>query len=62
MKTLLIEREVADAFRVSGRTIRRWAASGILPSIVIGGIRRYPAEDIDAIIAPSPHAPGRDEG
>ena len=50
---LLTEREVAGVFRVSGRTVRRWAASGILPAIQIGGVRRYSASHIEALIDPS---------
>jgi len=50
---LLTECEVAGVFRVSGRTVRRWAASGILPAIQIGGVRRYSADRIAALIDPS---------
>jgi len=49
---LLTEREVAGVLRVSGRTVRRWASSGILPVIQIGGVRRYSADHIEALIGP----------
>lgn len=48
---LLTEREVAGVLRVSGRTVRRWAANGVLPVIQIGGVRRYSADYIEALIA-----------
>ena len=50
---LLTEREVAGVLRVSGRTVRRWATSGILPVIQIGGVRRYRADYIDALVDPT---------
>jgi hypothetical protein len=36
----LDERGLANHYRVSTRTIRRWRASG-MPSRVFGGVRRY---------------------
>ena len=60
---LLTEAEVAEELRVSGRTVRRWATAGILPAIQIGGLRRYPASDIAAIIDPSTsEAPAGNQG
>jgi len=39
--------------RVTDRTIRTWAANGILRVVRIGGVRRYRASDIAALIGPS---------
>lgn len=59
--TLLTEREVAGVLRVSGRTVRRWACTGTLHAIEIGGVRRYRAADIAALINPENDArpPGK---
>ena len=44
---LLTPAEVAELFRVDSKTVRRWAASGRLPSIrTPGGHRRFRAEDV----------------
>jgi hypothetical protein len=64
---LLTEVEFADALRVTDRTVRRWAQQGIVSPIRIGGVKRYRAQDLDALIAaprePSPpndvEAPGK---
>ena len=50
---LLTEREVADVFRVTPRTIRRWAAGGTLDAIRVHGTTRYRADDVAALIDPS---------
>lgn len=43
----LTAEELADRFRVSTRTIRRWSATGLLPSpLAIGGVLRWSAEDM----------------
>jgi excisionase family DNA binding protein len=50
---LLTEREVADVFRVTARTIRRWAAMGTLDAVRLHGVTRYRARDVTALIEPS---------
>jgi len=39
--TLVTPKEVADFFSVSPRTIQRWAKTGKMPSIKIGGSYRF---------------------
>lgn len=52
---LLTAPQVAEALQVSDETVRRWAADGRLPSIVLpSGKRRYRRADIDAILSPEP--------
>lgn len=50
---VLTEVEVARVLRVSGRTVRRWAAAGTLDPIKVGGVRRYLLRDVAALIDPS---------
>ncbi len=46
----LLPGEVAARLRVSPKTVSRWAAMGLVPSIVtLGGHRRFRAEDIEAL-------------
>ncbi len=60
---LLTEGEVARVLRVSGRTVRRWAAVGVIPAVQIGGVRRFRVRDIDALIDSSKcEAPAGDQG
>jgi predicted site-specific integrase-resolvase len=41
------EKKAAEFFDVTERTIRRWAAEGIIPPPVkIGGARRYLVDDL----------------
>ena len=53
LEPLLTEIETAAALRVTDRTIRTWAANGILPVVQIGGVTRYRASDIAALLGPS---------
>jgi excisionase family DNA binding protein len=47
---LLTPSEVAILFRVSPKTVTRWAKEGKLPYIrTLGGHRRYPARDVRAL-------------
>ena len=59
---LLTPAEVAALFRVSPKTVTRWAQSGKLASIrTLGGHRRYRASDVRALlgsIPPQRPAPG----
>lgn len=44
---LLTPREVASLFRVTPKTITRWAEAGKLPAIrTLGGHRRFPAAGV----------------
>ena len=36
---------------MSVRTVRRWIASGILPSIKLGGARLVPDDGLDGLLA-----------
>lgn len=53
LEPLLTEIETAAALRVTDRTIRTWASNGILPVVQIGGVTRYRASDIAALLGPS---------
>jgi excisionase family DNA binding protein len=49
---LLRTREVALLFQVSERAVTDWARRGRLPSVrTPGGHRRYPAEEVYALLA-----------
>lgn len=49
---LLTEREVAELFRVTRRTIHRWAVAGTLQPVRVRGITRYRSADVAALIDP----------
>ena len=56
---LLRTREVALLFQVSERAVTDWARKGRIPSVrTPGGHRRYPAEQVRALLA---RAGGDDE-
>jgi excisionase family DNA binding protein len=42
--------DVARRLNASERTIRRYAANGVLPAIRIGGLIRFDRRDVDAVI------------
>jgi len=52
-RRLLTEREVADIFTVSPRTVRRWATAGELTAIRIGGVTRYREAEVLNVIGPT---------
>ncbi len=46
----LTTREVAAVLRISPRTIRRWAAQGRLPAMVLrGGLYGFAPEEVEAL-------------
>ncbi len=46
----LAAQEVADIFHVGPKTVSRWAKQGKLPFMrTLGGHRRYPADQIEAM-------------
>ena len=47
---MLTTAEVADLFRVSQLTIRRWCASGMLPALKLGRGWRISKERLDSLI------------
>ena len=48
---LMTPAEVAELFRVDPKTVTRWGKAGYLPSVrTLGGHRRYPAAQIEAIL------------
>lgn len=51
-RRLLTEGEVAELFAVTRRTVRRWANSGELTAIRIGGVTRYRQDEILSVIDP----------
>lgn len=56
-RRLLTEREVAAIFAVTPRTVRRWATSGDLHPVRIGGVTRYREDEVLSVIDPD-----KDEG
>lgn len=50
---LLTAHDVATHLLVGDRTLRRWEARGILIAIRVGGVKRYRADDVRALIGPS---------
>jgi excisionase family DNA binding protein len=47
----------ADIARLTGvslRTVRRWIAEGILPSVRVGGVRLAPKKDVVQMLTPAP--------
>jgi len=44
--SLMTEAEVAAIFRVTPRTVRRWATQGYLTPVRVGGITRYRAAQV----------------
>lgn len=51
-RRLLTEGEVAELFSVTRRTVRRWANTGELTPIRIGGVTRYRQDEILSVIHP----------
>lgn len=47
---LLTKAETAQTFRVSLKTLNRWAEAGILQPIKFGRTVRYRAEDVRALV------------
>lgn len=47
---LLKVAEVAELLGVSRRTIYKWARSGVLPSVKIGGVLRFKPDAVTALI------------
>jgi excisionase family DNA binding protein len=44
-------KDVAELLQCSQQTIRRYEASGRLRGLRVGGLLRFRAEDVDALIA-----------
>src|ERR1700730_11511487 len=49
---LLTASEVAELFRVTPRTISRWANAGLLERVRVGGISRYPLAAVEELLHP----------
>ena len=45
-------REALGAFPVSPRTLERWIASGRLPVVRVGRVRRIRRSDLEALMSP----------
>jgi excisionase family DNA binding protein len=46
--------EIARLARVSVRTVRRWIAEEILPSVKIRGVRLVPRKNLERMLSPAP--------
>jgi excisionase family DNA binding protein len=53
--------EIAQLCGVSLRTVRRWIASGTLPSRKVGGVRLVAREALEEMISPAPSHSFEDE-
>jgi len=51
---LLTATEVADRLRVSRSTISRWLRDGVLVGVKIGGVLRFPSDEVDQLLAHEP--------
>ena len=52
---LLTPAEVATMFRVDPKTVTRWARAGKISSVrTLGGHRRFPLSEVQAIIGDTP--------
>jgi excisionase family DNA binding protein len=54
-KEYLRARDIAELTGASIRTVRRWIANEILPSVKMGGTRLVAAADLDLLLRP-PHS------
>lgn len=58
---LLTPSEVAAAFRVDPKTVTRWAVTGRLSCVrTLGGHRRFPAAEVEALLRGGPSGPAED--
>ena len=46
--------EIARLLGISERTVRRWIASGELPSVKVGGSRLVARADLERTLSPAP--------
>lgn len=53
--------DIAQLCGVSLRTVRRWIASGTLPSRKVGGVRLVAREALEEMISPAPPASFEDD-
>jgi len=51
IETLLTAAEVAQRCGVHKQTVFRWAWRGAIPSLKVGGARRFPADTVQQLIA-----------
>ena len=56
--SLLTRKEVAQKMRVSYPTLKRWADSGLISSIKIGGTVRYKLSEIEQLLNPKSKSNG----
>jgi predicted site-specific integrase-resolvase len=58
---LLTSGEVGERFRVDPKTVARWGSSGLLLSVrTPGGVRRYFAVEVDALLREEPREKARE--
>lgn len=51
---ILTPKDVADLFKVTPKTVKRWATAGMLPSFkTAGGHARFKRADVDELIKKS---------
>jgi excisionase family DNA binding protein len=46
--------EIAQLAGVSLRTVRRWIAEEVLPSVKLGGARLVPRKGLERLLSPTP--------
>lgn len=52
MSDLMRTQEAVLEAKVSRRTLERWIASGLLPVVRVGGVRRVRRSDLEALLSP----------
>src|SRR5512141_12244 len=53
----LTTRDVAERFKVSERTVRRWCRGGAIPTVRFGRAHRIPEEALNALLVDAPAEP-----
>lgn len=53
----LTTRDVAERFKVSERTVRRWCRDGAIPTVRFGRAHRIPEEALNALLVDAPAEP-----
>ena len=48
---LICETETANRLGISRRTLRRWTAAGLIPSLRLRGRRLYDVRDLERVVA-----------
>ena len=47
---MLTAKEVADLFKITPDTVRKWARTGALPGVILEGVLRFDPKDVKKFI------------